>query len=77
LLRELRAFLDEIPDRLEGIREARRRVETASRQLEDGDDGEGSNSVPVAEEFGDWLVGYFQSVFFLVFQPLFSPPRES
>jgi hypothetical protein len=45
-------------------------VETASRLLEDEDDGEGSNGVPVAEEFGDWLVGYFQSVSFFFFSGL-------
>jgi len=70
LLRELRSFLDEIPDHLEGIDEARQRVETASGLLEDEDedDGEGSNSsVQVAEEFGDWLVDYFRSVFFSPF----------
>ena len=60
LLQELRSFLAEIPDHLEGIHEARQRVETASRLLEDEDDEEGPNYVQVAEELGDWLVGYFQ-----------------
>ena len=76
LLRELRSFLDEVPDHLEGIHEARQRVETASRLLEDEVDGEGSNSVQVAEEFGDWLVGYFQSVFLFFFQSRFFPLRR-
>jgi len=74
LLRELRSFLDEIPDHLEGIHEARQRVETASRLLEDEDEGGWSNNVQVAEEFGDWLVGYFQSALFLP-AAFFSPFR--
>ena len=62
MLRELRSFLDGLPDHLDEVHEARQRVAITSGLLEDN--GEGSHSAQVAEEFGDWLVGYFQSVFF-------------
>ena len=39
------------------------RVTTTSLLLED--DEEGDESAQIADEFGNWLIGYFQSVLFL------------
>jgi len=38
------------------------RVTTTTLLLED--DREGDESAQIADEFGNWLIGYFQSVFF-------------
>jgi origin recognition complex subunit 3 len=62
LLRELRSYLDEIPDHLDEVHKVQRRVTTTALLLED--DGEGDEGTQTADEFGNWLVGYFQSVFF-------------
>jgi hypothetical protein len=70
LLRELRSFLEELPDHLEEVHEARERVATTSRLLED--DG----APQIAEEFGDWLDGFFQSVFFRQWK-VFFPCRHA
>jgi hypothetical protein len=61
LLRELLSFLDELPDHLDEVHDVQQRVATTAALLED--DGEGADSAQIADEFGDWLIGYFQSVF--------------
>jgi hypothetical protein len=38
----------------------KQRVATTAELLED--DGEGADSAQIADEFGDWLIGYFQLV---------------
>jgi hypothetical protein len=58
LLKELLSFIDELPNHLGEVHEARHRVETTARLLED--DQESSDSAHVADEFADWLIGYFQ-----------------
>ncbi|KAH9990207.1 hypothetical protein BJV74DRAFT_885047 [Russula compacta] len=40
------------------VHDARQRVEVTVKLLED--DREGSESAQIADEFGDWLIGYFQ-----------------
>ena len=61
LLRELRSYLDELPDQLNEVQKVRQRVTTTTLLLED--DKEGDESAQIADEFGNWLSGYFQSVF--------------
>jgi hypothetical protein len=60
LLRELRSYLDELPDRLDEVHKVQQRVTTTTLLLED--DREGDEGVQIADEFGNWLIGYFQSV---------------
>lgn len=43
-----------------------KRVTTTSLLLED--DREGEESAQIADEFGNWLIGYFQSVFIHFFE---------
>lgn len=62
LLRELRSYLDELPDHLDEVHKVQQRVTTTALLLED--DREGDEGAQTADEFGNWLVGYFQSVFF-------------
>jgi len=58
LLHELRLFLDEVTDHPDEVHEARQRVVNTARLLED--EGEDSDSAHIADEFGGWLIGYFQ-----------------
>ena len=67
MLRELRSYLDELPDHLDEVHKVQQRLTTTALLLED--DGEGDEGTQTADEFGNWLVGYFQSVFFSLFQP--------
>ena len=62
LLRELRSYLDELPDHLDEVHKVQQRVTTTAMLLED--DKEGDESAQIADEFGNWVIGYFQSVFF-------------
>ncbi|KAI9438315.1 origin recognition complex subunit 3 N-terminus-domain-containing protein [Lactarius indigo] len=57
LLQDLQSFLDELPGHMNEIREVRQRLAASSELLEGA---EGATSTGVADEFGDWLVGYFQ-----------------
>jgi origin recognition complex subunit 3 len=61
LLGELRSFLDELPDHLDEVHEAQQCVTTTAALLED--DKESADGAQIADEFGDWLIGYFQLVF--------------
>lgn len=61
LLQELRSYLDELPDNLDEVQKVQQRVTTTALLLED--DREGDESSQIADEFGNWLIGYFQSVF--------------
>lgn len=63
LLGELRSFLNALPDHLDEVHEAQQRLLSTVAQLED-DDKEGADNAQIADEFGDWLIGYFQLVFF-------------
>jgi hypothetical protein len=45
------------------------RVTTTALLLEDNK--EGDESAQIADEFGNWLIGYFQSVSFLLLLPAF------
>jgi hypothetical protein len=67
LLQELRSYLDELPDNLDEVQKVQQRVTTTALLLEG--DREGDESSQIADEFGNWLIGYFQSVFFFLFQP--------
>ena len=67
LLRELQSYLDELPDHLDEVHKVQKRVTAASLLLES--DGEGEESAQIADEFGNWLIGYFQSVFYFIFVP--------
>lgn len=58
LLRELRSYLDELPDHLDEVHRVQQRVTTTTLLLED--DGEGDESTQIADEFGNWLIDYFQ-----------------
>jgi hypothetical protein len=62
LLRELQSYLDELPDHLDEVHKVQERVTTTSLLLEDH--REGDESAQIADEFGNWLIGYFQSVLF-------------
>jgi hypothetical protein len=62
LLRELQSYLDELPDHLDEVHEVQQRVGTAALPLED--DRESDEGAQIADEFGNWLIGYFQSVLF-------------
>jgi origin recognition complex subunit 3 len=64
LLRELRSYLDELPDHLDEVHKVQQRVTTTALLLED--DGESDEGAQAADEFGNWLIGYFQSVFVLL-----------
>jgi len=59
LLQDLYSFLDELPGHMDETREVRQRL-AASAELLEG--AEGATSTGVADELGDWLVGYFQLV---------------
>ncbi|KAI0252766.1 origin recognition complex subunit 3 N-terminus-domain-containing protein [Lactifluus subvellereus] len=59
LLRELLSFLDELPDHLDDVRAVRQRVATTAELLEGGGEGT-SDPSPIANKFGDWLMGYLQ-----------------
>jgi origin recognition complex subunit 3 len=60
LLRELRSFLDKLPDHRDEIREVRQRVATTAGLLEQ-DHEDGTSDPPlIADDFGNWLMGYFQ-----------------
>lgn len=65
LLRELRSYLDELPDRLDEVQKVQQRVTATALLLED--DREGDEGAQVADDFGNWLIGYFQSVLFFPF----------
>src|SRR6266404_260189 len=65
LLQYLQSFLDELPRHMDEIREVRLRLAVTAELLEGG---KGATFTEVADEFGDWLMGYFQFVSFL--QPL-------
>ncbi|KAI0279572.1 origin recognition complex subunit 3 N-terminus-domain-containing protein [Russula aff. rugulosa BPL654] len=58
LLRELRSYLDELPDNLDEVQKVQQRVTTTALLLED--DREGDESSQIADEFGNWLIDYFQ-----------------
>ncbi|KAI9511375.1 hypothetical protein F5148DRAFT_1280920 [Russula earlei] len=58
LMQALRSFFDALPDHPDEVHEARQRVATTARLLEDN--GDGSDGAHLADEFGDWLIGYFQ-----------------
>lgn len=59
MLLELRSFIGGLPDHLNDVvHQARQRVEVTVKLIED--DREGSESVQIADGFGDWLIGYFQ-----------------
>jgi len=58
LLRELRSYLDELPDHLDEVHKVQQRVITAAALLED--DRKGADNTQIADEFGNWLIGYFQ-----------------
>jgi len=55
LLKELLSFIDGLPNHLDEVHEARHRVASTARLLEDDQE-----SAHVADEFADWLIGYFQ-----------------
>ena len=57
LLQDLRSFLEGLPGHMDEIREVRQRLAAAAEASEGG---EGITSTGVADELGDWLVGYFQ-----------------
>jgi hypothetical protein len=63
LLRELRSYLDELPDHVDEVHKVQQRVTAATALLLE-DDMEGDESAQIADEFGNWLIDYFQSVFF-------------
>ena len=67
LLRELQSYLDELPNHLDEVHKVQQRVTTTALLLED--DREGDESAQTADEFGNWLIGYFQSVFLSFLQP--------
>jgi hypothetical protein len=69
LLRELQFYLDELPDHLDEVHKVQQRLTTTATLLED--DREGDESAQLSDEFGNWLIGYFQSVFLF-----FSSSRE-
>lgn len=73
LLRELRSYLDELPDHPDEVHKVQKRVTATSLLLEEEEeeDREGEESAQIADEFGNWLIDYFQSVLFilLLFQP--------
>ena len=56
LLQDLGSFLDRLPTHVDETREVRQRL-AATAELLEGGEGAG-----VANEFGDWLAGYFQLV---------------
>ncbi|KAI9464079.1 origin recognition complex subunit 3 N-terminus-domain-containing protein [Lactarius psammicola] len=57
LLEDLQSFLDELPGHMDETREVRQHLAGTAELLEGG---EGGTSSGVADEFGDWFVGYFQ-----------------
>lgn len=57
LLQDLQSFLDELPGHMDETREVRQRLAAFAEFLEGA---EGATSTGVADEFGDWLAGYFQ-----------------
>ncbi|KAH9039965.1 origin recognition complex subunit 3 N-terminus-domain-containing protein, partial [Lactarius hengduanensis] len=57
LLQDLQSFLDELPGHMDETREVRQRLAAFADLLEGA---EGATSTGVADEFGDWLAGYFQ-----------------
>ncbi|KAI0267313.1 origin recognition complex subunit 3 N-terminus-domain-containing protein [Gloeopeniophorella convolvens] len=57
LLRELEAYLQELPDQLDEVREAQQRV-TGVIRLAEG--SQIRDPALIASELGDWLTGYFQ-----------------
>lgn len=61
LLQDLRSFLDGLPGHMGETQEVRQRLAAAAELFEGG---EGATTTRVADEFGDWLVGYFQLVLF-------------
>jgi hypothetical protein len=63
----LRSYLDELPDHLDEVHEVQQRMTTTALLLEDN--REGHESAQTVDEFGNWLIGYFQSVFLSFFQP--------
>ena len=65
LLRELRSYLDELPDHLDEVHKVQKRVTATSLLLDD--DREGEESAQIADEFGNWLICYFQSVILFYF----------
>jgi origin recognition complex subunit 3 len=69
LLRELQSYLDELPDHLDEVHKVQQRLTATATLLED--DREGDESAQLSDEFGNWLIGYFQSVFLF-----FSSSRE-
>jgi hypothetical protein len=61
LLRELRSYLDELPDHLDEVHKVHQRVTTTVELLEDN--RESADYAQIADEFGDWVIGYFQLVY--------------
>ena len=59
LLQDLGTFLDKLPTHVDQTREVRQRLAATAELLEGG---EGAIYAGVANEFGDWLAGYFQLV---------------
>ncbi|KAN0125281.1 Origin recognition complex (ORC) subunit 3 N-terminus domain containing protein [Lactarius tabidus] len=57
LLQDLGSFLDGLPAHMDETREVHQRLAATAELLEGG---EGATSAGVADEFGDWLAGYFQ-----------------
>lgn len=57
LLQDLGSFLDTLPGHMDETREVHQRLAATAEML---DGGEGATSAGVADEFGDWLAGYFQ-----------------
>ncbi|KAH9015607.1 origin recognition complex subunit 3 N-terminus-domain-containing protein [Lactarius pseudohatsudake] len=55
LLQDLQSFLDELPGHMDETREVRQRLAAFAELLEGAEGATG-----VADEFGDWLAGYFQ-----------------
>jgi hypothetical protein len=53
--------LDELPDHLDVVHKVQQRVTNTALLLEDNK--EGDESAQIADEFGNWLIDYFQSVF--------------
>ena len=58
----MRSYLDELPDHLDEVHKVQQRVTDTALLLEDNKESDESAQIP--DEFGNWLIGYFQSVFY-------------